>query len=45
MTTIRFKVVESIPLVKTGKRTPVISLLRKDFQTITNSMIETRKEH
>jgi phenylacetate-CoA ligase len=45
MTTIRFKIVESIPLVKTGKRTPVISLLRKDFQTITNSMIETRKVH
>ena len=33
-TNISLKLVEEIPLVRTGKRTPVISLLNKDFQDI-----------
>jgi phenylacetate-CoA ligase len=33
-TLIEVRVVEEIPLVKTGKRTPVISLIKSDFQEI-----------
>ena len=33
-TKIALKIVKEIPLVRTGKRTPVISLLSKDFQEI-----------
>jgi phenylacetate-CoA ligase len=33
-TTVTFELLSEIPLVRTGKRTPVISLLDKDFQDI-----------
>jgi phenylacetate-CoA ligase len=36
-TDVRFEVVSEIPLLETGKRTPVISSLRIDFQTINNA--------
>lgn len=38
-TKIDIKLVKEIPLVRTGKRTPVISLVKKDFQQIDNKNI------
>jgi hypothetical protein len=36
-TPVQVDFVESIPLLKTGKRTPVVSHLKIDFQTINQS--------
>lgn len=35
-TVIEVEIVDSIPLVRTGKRSPVVSMLKQDFQTIQN---------
>ena len=40
LTDIQIKLLDIIPLVKTGKRTPVISLVRQEFQSIQSSMVK-----
>jgi phenylacetate-CoA ligase len=40
-TAVTILIVESIPLVKTGKRTPVVSLIDNDFQLLSKASIKT----
>jgi phenylacetate-CoA ligase len=43
-TEISIELVDSIPLVRTGKRTPVISHLKNDFQSVSNKKIKIRND-
>lgn len=43
-TEISIELVDSIPLVRTGKRTPVISHLKLDFQSVSNKKIKISKD-
>lgn len=42
-TKINFEIVDEIPLLATGKRTPVISLVRVDFQSLESSSIRNKE--